>query len=133
MAVLHKMRMSSKLENMIIDYILGINKIEPSEDIKQMADTFYFATCLLLPKESFVRIVKQFGGFDNVLDNLRVQEFIANIFRVKRNLVNMRACELYLEEKKENNVESSYNKLSHVLNELYKSDISTDEIIEFIT
>ena len=113
-------------KQVVIDYILGINQTEPSDEIQKGADTFYYSMRLLLPKKLFIGIVNCMGGLDSVLNSNEHQYAIAETFKVKLDLVKLRICQLYIEQSKKTKMEDQYNKLASVIEELYSLGIDDD-------
>lgn len=61
----------------------------------------YFALCLLLPKDFFLKIVDVFGGIEVVKGDDGIQSAIARLFNVEKRLVKIR-IKLLLEDMKQN-------------------------------
>lgn len=78
----------------------------------------YFALCLLLPKDDFLKIVDVFGGIDVVKDNDEIQSAIARLFNVEKILVKIRIK--YLIEDMIKNQENGKKRIINLKNRIKK-------------
>lgn len=109
----HKTNIFYDRKSIINDYILGINETELDEETKKEAEAYYFAICLLVPKESFIKVLDYYGGLDIVSISTIKKEKIAKHFKVPVDIINLRLCELKLKEDKKLHdevVEKSYQR-----------------------
>ena len=60
----------------------------------------YFAMCLLLPRDYFLKVVDFFGGIDVVKSDDEIQDAISRLFNVEKRLVKIR-IKLLLEDMKQ--------------------------------
>jgi len=62
---------------------------------------YYFVICLLIPKETLLRIVSEYGGLEEVINNRSLLIILANMFKVPLNLIKIRVYSLYMDNEKE--------------------------------
>lgn len=97
----YKAKFNYNDEKLIADYILGIENEKIPDYLKDEAESYYFALCILIPEESFRKSVNFYGGLKNVLEDRWLQERIADDFRVSVNKICIRLAEMYLFEAKD--------------------------------
>lgn len=64
----------------------------------------YFAMCILLPEESFVKVVDSLGGVEVVKSSYENKSFISRLFKVSYELVEIRINDLLSQQKCQNGI-----------------------------
>lgn len=80
--------------------MLSEKKIISKRDEEEF-EAGYFAMCLLIPKDSFLKMIDALGGIEFVKSNYEAKECLARAFFVERRLIEIRINDLLLQEKEE--------------------------------
>lgn len=123
----HKLKLSTNSQKKIVDYILGKN-INLTKEEEREVDCFYFAMCLLLPKESFIKKVNQMGGYLNVFNSKHYIQELSNIFLVPEEIVDLRLATLFEKDKRSDKLKE----FESAIITLRKMGVDTYDIINFV-
>lgn len=84
-------------------FMSGEKKILTEEE-KLEFETSYFAMCILLPEESFLKIIDLLGEIEVMKSSYENKSFIAQKFKVSYDLVEIRINDLLLQQKCQNGI-----------------------------
>lgn len=86
-----------------------------NEEEQKNFEAYYFAMCLLLPEEAFMREVNSLGGLKTVLcDDDKIYR-ISKIFKVEIPLVKVRINDFIKQQEKMENEQLHQDKKTHIL------------------
>lgn len=92
----------SDIEN-FYDIMSGKKKIFTKKDVEEF-EASYFAMCLLIPREYFLKFVEVFGGLEKVKLNYNDKTALARLFNVEEKLIEIRIDDLLSQEKEESEI-----------------------------
>ena len=95
----------SDIEN-FYKIMYGAKKIKTKKDQEDF-DAWYFAMCLLLPKDPFLQMIDFLGGMNSVIKDYNKKQCIARCFNVESRLVTLRIKDILSQEKQQQEASNS--------------------------
>ena len=86
-------KLTSKRFAKLNSLLLENKKILTIKDEKEW-ESAYFAMCLLIPKDSLLKVVEIFGGLENVLNDYQLLKAISRLYNVEEQLMEIRIKDL---------------------------------------
>ena len=70
------------------------NKKIITKKVQEEWESAYFAMCLLIPKDSLLKVVEIFGGLEKVLNDYQLLSAISRLYNVEEQLMEIRIKDL---------------------------------------